>query len=75
VQLDDHFTDLVESKIDVGFRAGSPPERNLISRKLGDITLLTCAAPSYLARTARRRKVSELAAHRCTGFRRPPPAA
>jgi DNA-binding transcriptional LysR family regulator len=54
VQLDDHFTDLVESKIDVGFRAGSPPERNLISRKLGDITLLTCAAPSYLARTARR---------------------
>jgi DNA-binding transcriptional LysR family regulator len=75
VQLDDHFTDLVESKIDVGFRAGSPPERNLISRKLGDITLLTCAAPSYLARTARRRKVSELAAHRCTGFRRPRPAA
>ena len=25
MQLDDHFTDLVESKIDVGFRAGSPP--------------------------------------------------
>jgi len=71
VQLDDHFTDLVESKIDVGFRAGNPPERNLISRKLGEITLLTCAAPSYLAQHGTPKKVSDLAAHRCTGFRRP----
>jgi DNA-binding transcriptional LysR family regulator len=71
MQLDDHFTDLVENKIDVGFRAGSPPERNLISRKLGDIALLTCAAPSYLERHGTPKKVSDLAAHRCTGFRRP----
>jgi DNA-binding transcriptional LysR family regulator len=69
--LDDHFTDLVESKIDVGFRAGSPPERNLISRKLGEITLLTCAAPSYLAQHGTPKKVGDLAAHRCTGFRQP----
>ncbi|NYE61742.1 DNA-binding transcriptional LysR family regulator [Duganella sp. 1224] len=71
VQLDDHFTDLVESKIDVGFRAGSPPERNLISRKLGAMTLLTCAAPAYLAQHGTPRRVADLAAHRCTGFRQP----
>lgn len=69
--LDDHFTDLVESKIDVGFRAGSPPERNLISRKLGEINLLTCAAPSYLVQHGTPKKVGDLAAHRCTGFRQP----
>jgi DNA-binding transcriptional LysR family regulator len=71
MQLDDHFTDLVESKIDVGFRAGSPPERNLISRKLGEITLLTCAAPSYLDRYGTPKRVADLADHRCTGFRQP----
>jgi DNA-binding transcriptional LysR family regulator len=71
VQLDDHFTDLVESKIDVGFRAGSPPERNLVSRKLGEITLLTCAAPSYIDRHGAPKKVADLAHHRCTGFRQP----
>ncbi|MTV40153.1 LysR family transcriptional regulator [Duganella radicis] len=71
MQLDDHFTDLVESRIDVGFRAGSPPERNLISRKLGEITLLTCAAPSYLERHGTPRTVADLAGHRCTGFRLP----
>ncbi|OFA02639.1 LysR family transcriptional regulator [Duganella sp. HH101] len=71
LQLDDHFTDLVESKIDVGFRAGSPPERNLISRKLGDIVLLPCAAPAYLALHGTPQTVADLQRHRCTGFRRP----
>lgn len=71
LQLDDHFTDLVESRIDVGFRAGSPPERNLIARKLGEITLLTCAAPSYLDLHGTPKKLADLAAHRCTGFRQP----
>ncbi|PHV08004.1 transcriptional regulator [Janthinobacterium sp. BJB412] len=71
--FDDRFTDLVEAKIDVGFRAGNPPERNLVSRKLGDIELLICAAPRYLARHGVPRDLAELAgpAHRCTGFRHP----
>ncbi|WP_343728766.1 LysR family transcriptional regulator [Duganella sp.] len=71
MQLDDHFIDLVENKIDVGFRAGSPPERNLISRKLGELTLLTCAAPSYLERHGTPKRVADLTGHRCTGFRQP----
>ena len=71
VQLDDHFTDLVENKIDVGFRAGSPPERNLVSRKLGDMTLVVCATPAYLAQFGTPQTVADLAGHRCTGFRHP----
>lgn len=71
IQLDDHFVDLVENKIDVGFRAGTPPERNLVSRKLGDIQLLICAAPAYLARHGAPKTVEALRQHRCTGFRQP----
>ncbi|MQA21258.1 LysR family transcriptional regulator [Rugamonas rivuli] len=71
VQLDDHFTDLVESKIDVGFRAGNPPERNLVSRKLGEIVLVPCATPGYLAQHGMPRTVEDLQRHRCTGFRHP----
>jgi len=71
MQLDDHFVDLVENKIDVGFRAGSPPERNLVSRKLGDIPLLICASPAYLAQHGTPKNVAALSKHRCTGFRQP----
>jgi DNA-binding transcriptional LysR family regulator len=71
VLLDDHFTDLIGAKIDVGFRAGGPPERNLVSRKLADIPLLICAAPSYLEKFGTPKNVAALLEHRCTGFRRP----
>ncbi|RFP11941.1 MULTISPECIES: LysR family transcriptional regulator [unclassified Duganella] len=71
VQLDDHFTDLVESKIDVGFRAGNPPERNLISRKLGEILLVPCATPGYLALHGTPQTAADLQQHRCTGFLHP----
>ncbi|NRR31256.1 LysR family transcriptional regulator [Oxalobacteraceae bacterium] len=69
--LDDHYTDLVEARIDVGFRAGSAPERNLVARKLGDVHLFICAAPRYIERHGAPRSLAELAQHRCTGFRHP----
>jgi DNA-binding transcriptional LysR family regulator len=71
LQLDDHFTDQIEGKIDVGFRAGDPPQRNLVARRLGDLPLLICAAPAYLARHGTPQSASDLLAHRCTGFRQP----
>lgn len=69
--FDDHFTDLIEARIDVAFRAGNPPERNLVSRKLGDISLYVCAAPGYLARHGIPVSADDLLSHRCTGFRNP----
>lgn len=71
VLLDDHFTDLIEARIDIGFRAGNPPERNLVARRLADIRLIICAAPAYLAQHGAPRSVEELSAHRCTAFRQP----
>lgn len=67
--LADQFTDLVEAKIDIGFRAGNPPERNLVARRLGDVTLKICAAPGYLKQHGAPASIEELARHRCTGYR------
>ncbi len=69
--LDDHFTDLVEAKIDVAFRAGNPPARNMVSRRLADLALVICASPEYIAEHGAPKNAAQLQAHRCTGFRQP----
>jgi DNA-binding transcriptional LysR family regulator len=71
VMLDDHFTDLAANKIDVGFRAGSAPERNVISRSLGAMSLVVCASNQYVTRHGLPRSAEDLATHRCTAFRHP----
>ena len=69
--LDDHFTDLIEAKIDVAFRAGNPPERNVVARRLSDIALIICASPEYIAEHGTPKNLAQLSTHRCTGFRQP----
>lgn len=70
VRFDDHFTDLVEERADVGLRGGSPPAGGAIARRLLPIQLIVCAAPAYIERHGAPRSVDDLAAHRCTGYRR-----
>lgn len=69
LQLSDQFIDLIEAKIDVGFRAGSPPARNLVSRRLAEMSFVICATPGYLARYGTPRHVEDLLGHQCTGYR------
>jgi len=69
--LNDQFTDMIASKIDVGFRAGNPPERNLVARHIGDLALAICASPDYVERHGAPKNIHELQKHRCTGFRQP----
>lgn len=69
-QFDDHFTDLVTERADVGFRGGPPPSGGSIARRLLPIQLIVCAAPDYIERHGAPRTIEELAQHRCTGFRR-----
>lgn len=71
VQLSDLFTDLVEQRIDVGFRSGTSPGQNLVARRLCDLPMTICAAPSYLAQHGEPKTLDALARHACTGFRRP----
>ncbi|KAB0643601.1 LysR family transcriptional regulator [Burkholderia latens] len=70
VQLDDQFTDLVADRSDVGFRGGHPPSGGSIARPLVPIQLIVCASPDYVERNGAPRTIDELAAHRCTGYRR-----
>ena len=70
VRFDDHFTDLVEERADVGIRGGSPPAGGAIARRLLPIQLIVCASPDYIARHGAPRAIDDLAAHRCTGYRR-----
>lgn len=69
--LDEHFTDIVAERIDVGLRCGSAPDAQLVVRKLFPIQVITCAAPSYLAEHGRPRSIDDLARHACTGYRQP----
>jgi DNA-binding transcriptional LysR family regulator len=70
VQFDDHFTDLVSDRADVGFRGGSPPSGGTIARRLLPIQLIVCASPAYIERHGAPRTIDELDGHRCTGYRR-----
>ncbi|KXU91500.1 LysR family transcriptional regulator [Caballeronia megalochromosomata] len=70
VRFDDHFTDLVEERADVGLRGGSPPAGGAIARRLLPIQLIVCASPAYIERHGAPRTVDALSSHRCTGYRR-----
>jgi DNA-binding transcriptional LysR family regulator len=67
--LDDGFSDLVAERIDVGFRAGSPPDAQVIVRRLFPIQQIVCAAPSYLKKHPTPLTPEDLTGHRCTGYR------
>lgn len=71
VQLDDRIGDWVADRVDVGFRAGTPPGEGLIARHLLPLQLIVCAAPAYIARHGAPQSIDELARHRCSGFRHP----
>ena len=69
VQLEDRIGNWVEDRVDVGFRAGTPPDDGVIARRLLPMQLIVCATPGYVARHGAPASIDELAQHRCSGFR------
>ncbi|SHN38549.1 LysR family transcriptional regulator [Rhizobacter sp. OV335] len=69
--LEDRFTDLVGERIDVGFRAGNPPEAQVIARRLFTIQQIVCASPGYFEQHAAPERLQDLLLHRCTAYRQP----
>lgn len=69
--LDDRYTDLIGSDIDIGFRSGFPPDAQLVVRELFRIQLLICASPAYLAEYGVPTKREQLEQHQLTGARHP----
>ncbi|MEO1191707.1 MAG: LysR family transcriptional regulator [Pseudomonadota bacterium] len=65
LRLSDLRLDLVEEGLDLAIRVGAPRDSSLIQRKLAEMPLLLCAAPSYLDRHGRPQRPAELTGHTC----------
>ena len=69
VLLTARFVDLVKEGFDLAVRAGALTDSSLMSRRLGDTDFGLFAAPAYLARAGRPRRVADLARHECILYR------
>ena len=65
LRLSDHRVALVEEGFDLAVRIGLLRDSTLIARKLADMPLLVCAAPSYLEAHGRPNDPKALATHNC----------
>ncbi|WP_130834750.1 LysR family transcriptional regulator [[Erwinia] mediterraneensis] len=64
----DKKTDLITEGVDCVVRLGELQDSSFISRRLGEIRMVTCAAPSYLQRHGRPKTLAELEQHRAVNF-------
>lgn len=67
----DTLGDLVSDGFDVALRFGEPEPSALVARKLLETRILTCAAPSYLARHGCPQHPLDVARHECLMSRDP----
>jgi DNA-binding transcriptional LysR family regulator len=63
--------DLVADGFDLAIRFGEPQVSSLISRKILETRVLTCAAPSYVERFGTPMHPLDLADHECIQYREP----
>ncbi|NWD77363.1 LysR family transcriptional regulator [Pseudomonas gingeri] len=68
LHLTDRFVDLVEEGYEVTFRLGPLTTSSLIARPLAPYRLVTCAAPSYLAKCGVPQVPDDLKNHECLGY-------
>jgi DNA-binding transcriptional LysR family regulator len=67
--VDDHMTDLVAQRIDVGIRVGTIQDGRLVARKLVPIQHVVCVAPSFMEIHGVPKTIDDLARFDCTAFR------
>lgn len=65
VSLSDRMVDLVEEGFDLAIRIGESRSASLITRRLGETSMIACAAPSYLARYGTPALPAQLVQHNC----------
>ncbi len=68
VGCSDRQVDLVEEGVDCVVRGGDPGDPSLVARRVGEIRLVTCAAPAYLERYGVPLHPNDLARHRCVNY-------
>lgn len=69
VELTDRYLDLSTGEIDVALRATSDPPDYLIARRLHSHRFVLVAAPSYLAKNGRPRKLADIEEHASIAYR------
>ncbi|GBQ35347.1 LysR family transcriptional regulator [Gluconacetobacter azotocaptans] len=67
----DRAVDLVWEGVDCAVRVGVLEDSGLIARPVGQLTLVNCASPDYLARHGIPRETAELARHVAVGYTAP----
>ncbi|MCT2401643.1 LysR family transcriptional regulator [Novosphingobium mangrovi (ex Huang et al. 2023)] len=66
--LNDRHVDLLEERWDVAIRIGRLADSNLVARKLAEVSMCICAAPSYLERRGIPSSIDDLADQDCLGY-------
>lgn len=66
--LRDHPTNLVEEGVDLELRIGALDDSSLVARKLGEVRMVVCVAPLYLARRGVPQSPDDLIHHQCLIF-------
>lgn len=67
----DALGDLIADGFDAAVRFGEPEVSTLVSRKLLETRVVTCASSAYLARHGRPKHPRDLTAHECIHYRNP----
>ncbi|HUS68444.1 MAG TPA: LysR family transcriptional regulator [Kofleriaceae bacterium] len=71
IDTESRYVDLVAEGYDVALRGGALKDSTLTARRLQLVRSGTVAAPAYLARRGRPRKVADLDRHECIAVRAP----
>jgi DNA-binding transcriptional LysR family regulator len=66
--LSDRVFDLVDERLDLAIRFGPLPDSSLVARRLGSVTSVVCAAPSYLERRGTPTVPADLHQHEIVAF-------
>ena len=71
IAVEDRPVDLIEGAFDCAVRVGAVGDDSLIARSVGDLPLLNCASPAYLARRGTPHEPGDLPNHRVVGYASP----
>jgi DNA-binding transcriptional LysR family regulator len=63
LQQADRTVSLVEEGVDAAIRIGHLPDSSLRARRVGQVTKVVCASPSYLTRRGRPNRLEDLESH------------
>ena len=64
IRLNDRIVDLVAERVDVAVRVGGLQQSGLVARRVAQVNIVTCAAPTYLADHGEPQTPDDLREHR-----------